>query len=365
MPGRLAGVGFFSKTLAILGYSESGGFNRTGAVAGSAVALASPFGSGYTLDPVITKDLGLPYGASVSALDAYKVPAFSRAAALLGGTAAGCTFVGKTDTPAPEWLNRTDGAITPGMRLAALVLDLVCYREGVWFTERDADGQIIGAMHLPRDTWQMDPLGQIWVGGVVMPAANVLYFQSLRALGLLVAAADSIDQYHDIVRTLRSRGKNPIPLMEIHVTEDFNPDEYELKKVVSDWSAARQSENGAVAVTPPGIELKPHSGSGALDALTDARNAVRLDIANFTNLPAAMLEGNSGASGTYENTLQNKDEYLSFSMAEWLTPIEQRLSQADACGVPVRVDLSGYTTVIDAAGNTGTAVAPTIEGETA
>lgn len=365
-------MGIFSNTLKILGYSANSGLSRSGTLPGLTAPLASPFGSGYTLDPVIAKDLGLPYGAAVSALDAYKVPAISRGLALYSGTAANCRFVSDDpETPAPAWLNATTDAITPGMRLAALVSDLILHREAVWFVERSgptAESPIVGALHLPRDVWQMDPAGQVLINGTVMPAANVLYFQSLRPLGLLTAAADSIDHYHDIIRTIRSRSKNPIPMLEIHVTDEYAPQSKgELQKVVDDWTTARQSDTGAVAVTPPGITLIPHTSGNGADVLTEARNALRLDVANFLNLPAAMLEGNSGASGTYENTLQNKDEYLSFSMAEWLLPIEQRLSQPDACAVPVRVDTSGYSaaTVTDASGNTGHAVAtvPTIEGE--
>lgn len=338
----------------ILGYSEQAGF--TGA-AGGGMALASPFGSAYSLAPVIAKDLGLPYGTAVTALDAYKVPAISRGLALLCGTAANCSFKNADGTAADAWLNETDDAITPGMRIAALVADLVLYREAVWFVGRDTENSITGAIHLPRDLWTMDPLGQVLVGGQVMPAANVIYFQSLRALGLLTAAADTIEQYLDVAATLRSRGKNPIPMVEIHVTEEFAPqNEGELQKVVDDWSAARRSANGAVAVTPSGIDLRMHAATGGSEFLVEARNAARLDVANFLSLPASMLEGNSGASGTYENTLQNKDEYVSLSLAEWTLPIQQRLSQPDVCGRPVVLDTSTFEVSEAAKGNTGTAV---------
>lgn len=325
------------------------------------MALASPFGGAYNLAPVIAQDLGLPYGASVTALDAYKVPAVSKALALLCGTAANCSFKNEDGTAADAWLNTTTDAITPGMRTAALVADLILYREAVWFVTRDDAGKINAALHLPRDTWQLSPEGQVQINGINVPPANVLYFQSLRALGLLTSAADSIDNYLDIVRTIRSRAKNPVPMLEIHVTEEFAGTKQELQQVVTDWSAARKAENGAVAVTPNCIDLKtPGSNmSGSGEWLIEARNANRLDIANFTNLPASMLEGNSGASGTYENTLQNKDEYVSLSLAEWTLPIQQRLSQPDACGKPVRLDVSGFTVTDAAKGNTGHAVETT------
>lgn len=348
-------MGYFGKIANLLRYSDTSGY-LNGPV-GTGMALASPFGGAYNLAPVIAQDLGLPYGASVTALDAYKVPAVSKALALLCGTAANCSFRNADGTDADAWLNNTTDAITPGMRTAALVADLILYREAVWFVTRDGAGKIDGGLHLPRDTWQLDPLGQVMVNGIALPAQNVLYFQSLRAVGLLTAAADSIDNYLDIVRTIRSRAKNPLPLLDIHVTQDFAGTKAELQQVVNDWSAARKAENGAVAVTPDGITLNtPGLNAGGGEWLIEARNANRLDIANFTNLPASMLEGNSGASGTYENTLQNKDEYVSLSLAEWVLPIQQRLSQPDACGQPVVLDVSAFTVADAAKGNTGRAV---------
>lgn len=346
-------MGIFSKAIDILGYSAQTGL--PGSPLGTGMALASPFPSGYALAPVIAKDLGLPYGASATALDAYKVPAISKALALYAGTVSNCRVIeDDTREPLPGWINATDDAITPGMRMAALVSDLILYREAVWLVTRDGDG-ITAAMHLPRDTWDLNPAGEVTIQGKPLPSENVIYFQSLRPVGLLVAAADSIEHYHDMTRTIRSRGKNPIPMVEIHVTEECTLTKTEIQQVVDDWATARQSENGAVAVTPPGIELKMHATPGSGEWLIEARNALRLDVANFTNLPAALLEGNSGSSGTYENTLQNKDEYVTLSLAEWTGPIEQRLSQPDVFGKPVRLDVSGLT-VLDARGNTGQAV---------
>lgn len=338
-------------------YSETSGM--PGGPLGTGMALASPFPSGYALAPVIAKDLGLPYGAAATALDAYKVPAISKALALYAGTVSNCRVLDtETREPVPGWINTTKDAITPGMRMAALVSDLILYREAVWIVTRDGSGEdapVTDAMHLPRDTWDLNPAGEVTIQGKALPSQNVIYFQSLRPVGLLVAAADSIEHYHDMTRTIRSRGKNPIPMVEIHVTDECTLERHEIEQVVEDWATARQSENGAVAVTPPGIELKMHEPTGSGEWLVEARNALRLDVANFTNLPAALLEGNSGASGTYENTLQNKDEYVSLSLAEWTGPIEQRLSQPDVFGRPVTLDVSNLT-VVDARGNTGQAV---------
>ena len=359
-------MGFFSKTLDMLRWSETSGLPDTFGLTGS--TLSSPFGGPYVLAPAIAHDLGLPYGASATALAAYKVPSVNKGLALLSSMAAGCQFVPvNPEDTVPEWLNRTDGNITAGMRLAALVSDLILHREAVWLTLRDTqDGPITQAIHLPRDVWELTPEGDVAIRGMVAPRGSVLYFQSFRPLGLLTAAADTIEHYHDLANTVRIRAKNPVHLLDLHLTEDWEGDEDDLKAVQENWSEARNAEYGAVAVTPQGVQAQAINGA-ALDGgmLTEARNAVRLDTANHLNLPAALLEGNSGTSGTYENTLQTKDELVSLSLAEWAAPIEQRLGQADALGIPVRLDVSRLTGPIDAArGNTGTAVATPTEKET-
>jgi phage portal protein BeeE len=93
--------------------------------------------------------------------------------------------------------------------------------------------------------------------------------------------------------------------------------------------------------------------------LTEARNAARLDAANFTNLPAAMLDGNSGTTDQYSNTLQNANEFLTLSVSLFTRAIESRLSQDDVTpeGVTVSFNSPSFDTLAPATGNVGTATA--------
>ncbi|MDN8680276.1 hypothetical protein Q0L73_14220, partial [Staphylococcus aureus] len=70
-------------------------------------------------------------------------------------------------------------------------------------------------------------------------------------------------------------------------------------------------------------------GTSEVSMLTEARNAVRLDVANFLNINAAMLDGDSGASDNYSNNLQNLIELIGLSLEEFMNPIAQRLTQPD------------------------------------
>ena len=72
--------------------------------------------------------------------------------------------------------------------------------------------------------------------------------------------------------------------------------------------------------------------------LKSVSQTVRVDIANYGHVNASLLEGANGASDTYENTLQSKDEFISLSFALFAGAITQRLSQDDVTppGVTVR-----------------------------
>lgn len=352
-------MGIFDKAAKLFRYSDQAGFPQ------QTTSMASPFASGSQLAPVIAHDLGLTSDSPATALDAYKVPAISRGMALLTSTVASFELVADEGST-PAWLNETEGALTPAVRMASLVADLVLYRDAVWWVQKDQAQNINGALHLPRDLWSLDPYGRVMIGGQVSPdQSQFVYFQSLRQVGLLEAAADTIEQYLDISRTIRSRGRNPVPLIELHITEDFAGTTDELTQAQRDWSKARRAEDGAVAFTPTGIDLKTHTGNANdSEMLIGARNAVRLDVANFLNINAAMLDGNSGTSDTYSNTLQNKNEFLTLTLNEWLTPIAQRLSQPDVCGQVIRFDTSGFDADTPAKGNVGTAVETNNEEDT-
>jgi len=349
-------VGIFDKVLSIFKFSETSGFTES-------YSSASIFSTGSgTLAPVIAKDLGyLGAGLPATITEALSVPPIHRAIALYSTAVASVTI----PDAAPQWLKDGVGSITPEARLVSIVLDLIFHRESVVMVKRDGD-EITSGIRLPYEFWELDPYGNVVLNGTtVEDQSQFIYVSSLMPLGLLEAASDTIEHYLDLRNTIRSRSKNPIPLVDLHITEEFEGGEGELTQALDDWTKARQSENGAVAFTPKGIVLNT-PGAGTADdggMLIQARNAVRLDAANFCNLPASMLEGANGASGTYENTLQSKDEFVSLSCAQWLEPIAARFSLPDVTsGDPWRFDTSSLAPG-DAKGNTGTAVSPTIQGE--
>ena len=336
-------VGLFDKILTLASYSPSTGWANA--------AIASPWSVGSGLDPVIFPEVS---NLAVTRSMALTVPPVARAIALYSTAVAKLTLTAESGVT-PRWLNNTFDSVTPGKRLANIVQDLIFHNESCLIVDRDGDG-IRDALHMPYDLWSTDQLGRITFNDE--PAedqSQFIYLQGLMPEGFLSYAADSVREYRSIRRTINDRADNPIPMIELDVQDEFEGTDEELADAQRKWNKARRAPGGATAITPRGVKANPMSPASSDDVLLiGARNAVRLDMANFLNINAAMLDGNNGTSDTYSNTLQNKNEFESLSLSTWTTPIEQRFSQPDVH--PVKVHFPRFDTADDAKGNTGTAV---------
>ncbi len=174
-------------------------------------------------------------------------------------------------------------------------------------------------------------------------------------MGFLEYGKDSVSHYLGLRDSILARSRNPIPVVELKVKDQFEVTKEEIAKAQTDWQTARSSENGAVAITPYGIDVIVHGEAADTAMLGEARNAVRLDVANFLNINASLLDGNNGTSDTYSNTLGNKDEFIDLSLDTFLLPIEQRFSKPDVLGA-FEFDRSVFQTYAPpAVGNTGDA----------
>lgn len=310
----------------------------------------------------------------VSVGEALAVPPVSRAVDLYTAAVSQLALTASTESEDTKWLDWTDGPLSPSHRNVSMVLDLFWHRWTCLAVARNEAGHVTNGIHLPKHMWDFDASGLIRVdkgdgrGRVVVDQDEVLFIPSFKQLGFLDFAQDTVRQYLSIGRTIRDRADNPTPMIALNIKEDFIPDPDEVEQAVEDWGNARRSAGGAVAVVPAGVSLDTPGGDrddGGM--LIQARAAIRLDAANFTNLPASLLEGNSGASGDYSNTLQTQNEFLKLSVALFTRAIEARLSQDDVTpeGVTVSFNTTSFDEITPAKGNLGTATpAPGSNGAT-
>ncbi|QIN94471.1 portal protein [Arthrobacter phage Whytu] len=310
----------------------------------------------------------------VTSRTALKVPGIARAIQLYTAVCAQLPLKASVESEDAKWLNWSEGTISPALRNALTVQDIIFHGGSCYAVARNAAGHVTNGIRIPVGFWTVDPAGRIQVNTALTdPDAKegphrfvdvdqnqIMYIPSLMPCGLLDMADDGIQTYLQIGRTIKDRASNPTPLIALVVKDDAIADPDELKTAQTNWHNARTSPNGAVAIVPAGVGIEtPGADRDDSAMLIGARNASRLDVANWLNLPAAMLDGNSGTSDQYSNTLQNQNEFLALSVSLPIRAIEARLSQDDV--TPAGVTVSFDTAVFDsmpepATGNTGAAV---------
>lgn len=356
-------MGFLSNASSLFDFSRKAGLNLD---AGRTVGVASSFTN--TLQTIVGP---AGFGTVPGEAAALSVPPVARAVQLYSTAASKLTAEGE----APAWWLRGGGALTPEGRLAAIVQSLFFHGRAVLWVNRDGSGTITDAILLPSGLFSLDLFGEVLLQDKPLPpavTANLVYIKSLLPQGFLDFGKDAVNHYLGLRDSILSRSRNPIPVVELKIKDQFEVTPEELETARTNWQTARTSDNGAVAVTPYGIDVIIHGDKADTSMLTEARNAVRLDVANFANINASLLDGNNGTSDTYSNTLQNKDEFTDLSLDTFLIPIESRLSMPDVAGVDgprFRFDRGALEMTPAAVGNTGTAIelppAPTTtEGNT-
>jgi hypothetical protein len=296
----------------------------------------------------------------VSVGQALSVPAVSRAVDLYTAAISQMTLTASEVSEDTRWLDWTDGPLSPAHRNVQIFMDLFWYRWSCLAVARNAAGHVVNGVHIPQHLWDFDGFGNIRVEGMPVNQDEVLFIPSFKQLGFLDFAQSTVRHYLSMGQTIEDRAANPTPMVGIKVTDDMVADDAEVDKALEEWAKARTAPGGATAFIPPGVDIvTPGADKDDSAMLTEARNAARLDAANFTNLPAAMLDGNSGTTDQYSNTLQNANEFLTLSVSLFTRAIESRLSQDDVTpeGVTVSFNSPSFDTLAPATGNVGTATA--------
>lgn len=345
--------------------------------AAARVSSGYTWSDGMALKPILPPSVA---GAGVSVKDALRCPPVSRGIGLYA--AATMQLEWKAEDTVKSWLNKASNphGVSPMLRNVRTMTDLLVANRALWITSgRGYDRQ--EAVHLHAHLWSVDELGTIALGGVLPDAngdyvvggqvitnrANLIYFPGAMPMPFLEYAQDSLTYYLDILATIKSRAKAPLAVMELKILdsydgpdpddEDYDPDEDPIKNTQKAYAAARRLPEGAVTVTPKDVDLIIHQVEDDGTMLIGAREALRVDVANHLNIPAPMLDGESGSSGDYANTLQRRNEFEDLSLALFTAPIAARLSMDDVTPPGQVVDFLPLDTDPSAAvGNTGDAV---------
>lgn len=314
-------------------------------------AIASPWSGPNDLAEFAQAEIFGDIAAAgiVTRAQAKRVPGMKRALDLHTGIVAGLNFEqrdGDTVTKEqPAWLTSSASGLSPYLRWYGVTADLFW---NAWaclgFTADMSD-----CIHIPYGLWGVDETGTVKIDPSIAtayrarPVAIPLGYDEA---GVLVDARDTIIAARTIERVWMQRVKNPAPATELHITDSQydNMTRRERRRIVKNWNAERQLDDGQTALTQSFIEVKG-LGQTSADLFEKGRNASRLDIANHTSLPASLLEGARDGGGSdinYSNDAGKRNELYDFGSKRYVQAIEARLSLDDVCapGLSIRADLS-------------------------
>lgn len=327
---------------------------------GAALAVTAPgtvfpwSNPSNSLSTIAYSDIYGPDSEVIDRAAALTIPAVSRGRNLLAGTIAGlplrATRNGAPIAVQPAWVYRTDSDVSPYHRMSLTVDDLVFYGWSAWAVSRDARGQVLDAMRIPRERWTTDAKGAVLVDGKPVAADEIILIPG-PGEGLLATAQRTLSGAISLERAWIGRIKNPIPMVELHeVDGQAQLTEDEITELIEAYSRARNSPDGSVSFTDHRIDLRIH-GEVQADMFEAARNYSRLDIAAAMGIPGAVLDATtSTASLTYSTQEGQRNEFLDFSIRPYLDAISARLSMDDVCprGQAVRFDLGDLLTTTPA-----------------
>lgn len=298
----------------------------------------------------------------VSREDALSVPAIKRARDVICGTAAylplhvrssNMTSVDNLFLVQPE--RQRPRSVTMSMVYEDLFFDNISY----WLiTERLANG-------FPRHVEYLEPTrvsetaGKIYVDGATVSPDRIIRFQGMfparlgkhetatvgrdgilltgaRAIRTLISLDDTAKRYAESPQHLGyftpKDGVDPVDLLGD--TTGLTAAEIEERKngvigeMLTAWAQARRSN--VTGYVPGSLDYVQTSYDATQIGLKEQRAHAILEIARLTGLDASYLaSAPDGKPETYANSEQKRQDLIDLTLAQYLVPVEQRLSMRD------------------------------------
>ena len=303
----------------------------------------SPYDDVNHLWPIVAPDW-FPTGG-MTREQAMRIPAVNRARRTICNSIArmplrayrGDALLGKAERP--NWLDRTDGPVSPYHRMLWTVDDLFFYGVSAWAVQRGAPaapntlGPVLSADRIPFHQWRIDAdTGQfVYTGrnGTEYPASldEVIVIPGTDD-GLLVDGLTAIAHARDLLAASSKAASTPAAYIDLHQTNDYAGTQDELLELRDMWIKTRRGEGSGVAVTSAGVEVN-ELGSFDTHLLVEGRNAAALDVARAAGIPGSIIDASSAEGLTYVNAQAKQQDLIDFGLTAYMAPISARLGLDD------------------------------------
>lgn len=287
--------------------------------------------------------------------EAMTVPAVARARNIIAGTLASLPLElynnRDEELPKPRWMKQPDPHSAYGTMMAWTIDDLLFNGNAYWqiIEVYKEDGRPSAFRYInynrvtPKYGQDMHMVEGYLVDGANVPnngLGSLITFQALDE-GVLKRGAPTIKTAIALEQAAKRSAEEPVPNGVLKNTGMDLPED-QVMNLLARFKAARNTR--ATAYMTSNLEYQPMQFDNAQLQLVESRKAIQTMIAQMMNVPAYLLDAETGGSLTYNNAEGQKRYLVDFSLRNIITVLENRLSMDDITitGQHVRFDLDDF-----------------------
>ena len=237
----------------------------------------------------------------------------------------------------PLWLDQPDYRQPRSVTISWTVDSLIFYNCAYWaITELFADDLRPSRFEWianNRVTFTTNKFGteieEYFVDGVRVPMSGIgslITFQGLTGGGVLQTAARTIQSALDLEKAAAVSAQTPMPSGYIKNTGADLP-EQQVSGLLAQWKQSRQNRSTAYLTSTLSYETTGFSPKEM--AYVESIQYSSTQVARAMNVPPFMVSSDMNNSMTYQNILDSRKEYVSYTLQPYIFAIEDRLSMDD------------------------------------
>ena len=293
--------------------------------------------------------------AYVTRDEAMTIPAVARARNIVAGTLASLPLElynnRGEEIPKPRWMKQPDPHSAYGTMLAWTIDDLIFNGSSYWQVievyKEDGRPSAFRYINFTRVTPQYNNTSTMIDGyavdGTLVPNSglgSLITFQALDE-GVLKRGASTIKTAIALEQAAKRSAEEPVPNGVLKNTGMDLPED-QVMNLLARFKSARNTR--ATAYMTSNLEYQPMQFDNTQLQLVESRKAMQTMIAQMMNVPAYLLDAETGGSLTYNNAEGQKRYLVDFSLRNIITVLENRLSMDDITimGQHVRFDLDDF-----------------------
>jgi HK97 family phage portal protein len=236
----------------------------------------------------------------------------------------------------PSWVRQPDERAPRSVTIAWTVDSLIMFGTAFWRVKSvyadDGRPASFEWIQNNRVTTKLDTLTQevdyYMVNGTKVPDSGVGSLVTFQAFdqGLLVRSQRLINSAIQAEEAANVGISSPQPTGYIKNSGADLPDNI-IQGLLNTWKLARK--NRSVAFLTSTLEYVPTSYSPEEMTYNQSIEELAAQIARAMNVPAHMINAEHNRSSTYQNVLDSRKEFFAYTLAPYISAIEDRLSLDD------------------------------------